>query len=123
MRTNLGRVSPLPRGDWRGSVTYSEGDIVRSENAVYISLQRSMGVQPGVSAMWTNYWKLIEEDGNHSDIDKLAKSLDLANSIINMSTSVEMAPYGSQISVLSSVDPEDQSFGLSFQIPSNADFE
>lgn len=123
MRTNLGRVSPLPKGAWSSSNVYTEGDIVRAETAAYIALQQSKGIEPGVSSMWTKYWKLIASDGNQADLETLAKTLSLAQTVINMNVSAESVPYGSPISLYASTDATDKSLSLSFQIPRNADFE
>ena len=122
MRTNLGRVSPLPRGAWADSVSYSKGDIVRSKDAAYIALQESRGVEPGASAMWTKYWKLIASDGNHADLELLSKSLSLANEVIGMEATAQSVPYGSPIAVFSSADPTQNSLSLHFQIPRNSEF-
>lgn len=123
MRTNLGRVSPLPRGAWADSVPYSKGDIVRSKDAAYIALQESRGVEPGASAMWTQYWKLIASDGNHADLELLSKSLSLANKVIGMEATAQSVPFGSPIAVFSSADPTQNSLSLHFQIPRNDDFQ
>lgn len=122
MRTNLGRVSPLPRGAWTDSVSYSKGDIVRSKDAAYIALQESSNVEPGVSAMWTRHWKLIASDGNHADLELLSKSLSLANEVIGMEATAQSVPYGSPIAVFSSADPTQNSLSLHFQIPKNSEF-
>ena len=122
MRTNLGRVSPLPRGAWADSVSYSKGDIVRSKDAAYIALQESSGVEPGASAMWMQYWKLIASDGNQADLELLSKSLSLANEVIGMEATAQSVPYGSPIAVFSSADPTQNSLSLHFQIPRNSEF-
>ena len=122
MRTNLGRVSPLPRGAWSDSVSYSKGDIVRSKDAAYIALQESRGVEPGASAMWTQYWKLIASDGNQADLKLLSKSLSLANEVIGMEATAQSVPYGTPIAVFSSADPTQNSLSLHFQIPRNSEF-
>lgn len=122
MRTNLGRVSPLPRGVWEDSASYSKGDIVRRADAAYIALQESSGIEPGASAMWTQYWKLIAYDGNQADLELLTKSLSLANVVIGMEATAESVPFGSPIAVFSSADPTQNSLSLHFQIPRNSDF-
>ncbi len=122
MRTNLGRVSPLPRGVWEDSASYSKGDIVRRADAAYIALQESSGVEPGASAMWTQYWKLIASDGNQADLELLTKSLSLANVVIGMQATAESVPFGSPIAVFSSADPTQNSLSLHFQIPRNSEF-
>lgn len=123
MRTNLGRVSPLPRGAWTDSVPYSKGDIVRSKDAAYIALQESSGVEPGASAMWTQYWKLIASDGNQADLKLLSKSLSLANEVIGMEATAQSVSYGTPIAVFSSADPTQNSLSLHFKIPRNDDFQ
>lgn len=123
MRTNLGRVSPLPRGAWADSVSYSKGDIVRSKDAAYIALQESSGVEPGASAMWMQYWKLIASDGNQADLKLLSKSLSLANEVIGMEATAQSVPYGTPIAVFSSADPTQNILSLSFLIPRNDDFQ
>lgn len=123
MRTNLGRVSALPRGSWTEETTYNKGDVVRNVKSVYIALQESKNVEPGVSFLWSQFWKLIATDGDQTDVALLSESLNLANTVIGMEVSAESAPYGSPISIESLIDEGGQFLGLSFQIPKNSEFD
>lgn len=122
MRTNLGRVSPLPKGAWAEGTSYTEGDIVRSGSTAYIALKQSKGVQPGESALWGTYWMPLAEDGNQSDIKSLEEALALAEMVLNMDVSIESLPFGEDPSVVTLANQFEKTMSLDFKIPQNSDF-
>lgn len=122
MRTNLGRVSPLPKGAWAEGTSYTEGDIVRSGNTAYIALKQSKGVQPGESALWGTYWMPLAEDGNQSDMKALEDALALAEMVLNMDVSIESLPFGEEPFVVTLANQFEKTMSLDFKIPQNSDF-
>lgn len=55
----LGITAPVPMGEWNATTTYNQLDIVTLNSSTYIAKQASIGVQPGVTAGWADYWQVI----------------------------------------------------------------
>lgn len=60
---SLGIVCPVPAGTWNATTSYQKLNIVRTAHASYIAKQASLGIEPGVTAGWEDYWQLNASDG------------------------------------------------------------
>ena len=52
---NAGRVAPLPRGSWSGTVNYEMLDIVTYNDIAWIAKRDSLGQTPGDNAYWQRF--------------------------------------------------------------------
>ena len=59
----LGIVKPIARGNWDSDTTYLELNIVRYNNASYISKKNSINIIPDGLDISSDYWKKLSEDG------------------------------------------------------------
>lgn len=55
----IGITAPVPAGEWNATTTYNQLNIVTLNYSTYIAKQASIGVQPGVTAGWADYWQVI----------------------------------------------------------------
>lgn len=65
--TQLGIVSPTPKGDWIAGDTYQKLSIVRNGNASYQAKTTNTNIEPGVTSGWQTYWMLLNEDGTQGE--------------------------------------------------------
>lgn len=66
--TVLGRVKPIPRGEWSNSAPYTELDIVSHDGSSYIALQ---DVPSGTALSNTSYWDCIVKKGDKGDTGEI----------------------------------------------------
>lgn len=55
----IGITAPVPAGEWNATTTYNQLNIVTLNYSTYIAKQASVGVQPGVTTGWGDYWMVI----------------------------------------------------------------
>ena len=63
--TDLGRVIPIPKGNWDSTTTYKKLDYVLYNNSTYVSVTTIN--EPGILPTNTNYWKLFVAQGEKGD--------------------------------------------------------
>lgn len=59
--TTAGRILIIPKGDYDSTVTYEMLDLVRHNNASWISKKENKGVEPSESNSDT--WQVMAKDG------------------------------------------------------------
>lgn len=114
---NIGQVSPSPKGDWSEGTLYRTADIVRSGNSLYVALGSSLGVEPGISDGWSNYWMLVASDGQAGDIGKLVNALSSAEKIVNMTVSATSILFSRNPYITKTTNEETGFLNLDFAIP------
>lgn len=99
--TVLGRVKPIPKGEWSNSTAYTELDIVSHDGSSYIALQ---DVPSGTALSNTSYWECIVEKGDKGDTGEITGA-----------TASISGGYGTpSVSVTSGGTSTDRSFAFAF---------
>ena len=70
----LGGVSLVPDGEWVATKTYPKLYMVTHSNALYISKQQSVGIEPNVSTNWQQYWLFIPTETTIEIDDALSET-------------------------------------------------
>lgn len=60
-----GKVAITPKGEWNANTAYTKLDLVFYDNASYVAIQPSTGVEPTN----TSYWMLVVQSAGGADLD------------------------------------------------------
>lgn len=63
--TTAGRILIIPKGDWNATTEYEMLDLVRHNNASWISKKDNIGQEPSESN--ADNWQLMAKDGTSAE--------------------------------------------------------
>lgn len=65
-KTLIGIVAPVPKGNWSPTIMYNYLNIVNHGAFCLMAKKKNVGIEPGVSAGWEDYWMVLVD---LSDLD------------------------------------------------------
>lgn len=114
------KVSIVPKGEWKSNYYYDRLSLVTYNNSAYLAYSPCIGIEPGVSTGWQQYWMLLIESTSIDNANAIyQETLKTVNGIENMTVSAKTLPADAEATATKTYNPQTGMINIEFGIPTS----